>query len=115
MAVEVAGFNVLAQTSGKVPQTEAGMEQVKTGYRSVAEQSISNGMVGSGSWTSPDTFGDPEDFHRNIRERGYYLYSSPVALQSPADRAERKAPLCQLALKLAGAIHSSSLIVNINK
>lgn len=115
MALEVAGFNALAQTNGKVPQTEAGVEVLKTAYRGIAEQAIRNGMVAPGTWTGSDTFGNPEDFHRNIRERGYFLYTAPVAEQSSADRAARKAPVCQLAIKLAGAIHSSSLIVNINK
>lgn len=115
MALEVAGFNLLAQTSTKLPQTEAGMDLLKGSYRNVAERAVSNGMAAAGSWTSPDTFGDPEDFHRCIRERGYFIYSSPVALQASADREARNAPVVQIATKMAGAVHHSDVIVNINK
>lgn len=114
-AVEVAGFNMLRTTSTKLPQTEAGMNQLKDAYRRVCEQALSNRFIAPGEWTSPDTFGDPEAFKRNIRERGYYIYSSPVASQSAADRADRKAPLVQIAIKYAGAIHTSSVIIYVNQ
>jgi len=115
MALEIAGFNILAQTSTKLPQTEAGMDLLKGGYRQVCEQSIQNGMIAAGTWTSADTFGDPEDFRRNILERGYRIYSSPVAQQSSVDRDARNAPVVQIAVKMAGAVHHSDVIVNINK
>ena len=113
--MEVAGFNVLAQTQTKLPQTEAGMDVLKGGYRTVCTQSVVNGMVAPGSWTSPDTFGNPEDFKRNIEEQGYFIYSQPISQQSSVDREARKAPVIQIALKLAGAVHSSDVIVNINR
>ncbi len=113
-ALEVAGFNYLAQTSNKIPQSEAGVSGLKGAYRQVLEQALTNLYAAAGTWTSPDTFGDLADFHRNIVERGYYIYSLPVSLQSPTDRAARKAPLISIALKQAGAIHSSSVIVFIN-
>ena len=115
MALEVAGFNALAKTSTKLPQTESGMDLLKGAYRRVCEQALANGMVGAGSWTGTDTFGDPEDFNRCIIERGYRIYSIAIAQQSPVDRAARKAPLVQIAAKFAGAIHHSDVIVNINK
>lgn len=114
-ALEVAGFNYLAQTSSKIPQSEAGVGGLKGAYRKVLEQAITNQYLAPGSWTSPDTFGVLEDFHRNIQDRGYYIYSLPVSLQSSADREDRKAPLIQIAAKSAGAIHSSNVIVYINK
>lgn len=113
-ALEVAGFNYLAQSSNKIPQTEDGVDGLKGAYRSVLEQALRNLYCAPGSWNSPDTFGDLEDFHRNIGERGYYIYSLPVNLQSQVDRAARQAPLIQIAAKQAGAIHSSSVIVYIN-
>ena len=113
-ALEVAGFNYLATTSSKIPQSEAGVSGLKSAYRKVLEQGINNQYIGAGAWTSPDTFGDLADFHRNIIERGYYIYSLPVSLQNTADRVARKAPLISMAVKEAGAIHSSSVIININ-
>jgi hypothetical protein len=114
-AIEVAGFNLLGQVSTKIPQTEAGMNQLKDAYRSVCDQAVSNGFVAPGTWNSGDVFGDPEDFRRNIQERGYYIYSSPVSSQSSADRALRKSPLVEIALKYSGAIHSSDVLIFVNQ
>lgn len=113
-ALKIAGFNYLAGTSNKIPQTEDGMNLLKSAYRQVCEQAVNNAYVAPGSWTSPDTFGVQEDFLANIAQRGYYIYSQPVSQQSVADRAARKAPLIQIAIKEAGAIHSSSVVINVN-
>jgi len=113
-ALEVAGFNYLRTSGTKIPQTESGMDGLKAAYRRVCMQSVTNGFVARGTWTGSDTFGDPETFNRNIGDLGYYVYSLPVALQSAADRADRIAPVIQIAVKYAGAIHSSDVIVNIN-
>lgn len=113
-ALQVAGFNYLAGTNTKIPQTEPAMDGLKDAYRRVCAQAVANGVSAPGSWTSPDTFGPSGNLLRNISQIGYYVYSLPVAQQSSADRDARKAPLVQIALKLAGAIHSSNVIVNVN-
>jgi hypothetical protein len=114
-ALEVGGFNQLAQTSTKIPQTEAGMDILKGAYRRVCEQAVKNGFIAPGTWTASDRFGNPEDFDRNILERGYYIYSAPVSEQLPEDREARESPLIQIAVKTAGAIHTSSVIIAVNK
>lgn len=114
-ALEVAGFNFLRTAGTKIPQTEQGMDGLKGAYRRVCSQAVSNGFIAPGEWTGADTFGSPEDFKRNITDFGFYIYSSPVATQSVADRAARIAPTVQIALKYSGAIHSTNVIVNINK
>lgn len=113
-ALQVAGFNALAQSATKLAQTEDGVSILKGAYRQVCEQALTNQYAAPGEWTSSTTFGRQADFLRNIQERGYYIYSAPVALQSPTDRAARKAPLIQIALKEAGAIHSSDVIIFVN-
>lgn len=113
-ALQIAGFNYLAQSSTKVPQTEAGMYGLKGAYRNVCEQAITNQYGAPGTWNSSTTFGNQSDFLDNISQRGYYIYSTPVSQQSQADREDRVAPLIQIAFKEAGAIHSSSVIVVIN-
>lgn len=112
--LEVAGFNALAQTSTKIPQTEPGVTSLKAAYRSVCEQALNNGYIAPGEWNSPETFGNLEDFYQNVRQRGYYIYSAPVAKQTKADREARKAPLIQIAIKEAGAIQQSSVVVFVN-
>ena len=114
LSLQVAGFNFLAQSSTKVPQTENGISALKSAYRAVCEQAVTNQYCAPGAWNSPTTFGNQSDFLANISQRGYYIYSIPVAQQSAVDRADRKAPLIQLALKEAGAVHSSNVIVNVN-
>lgn len=114
-ALEIAGFNLLAQTSTKLPQTEQGVDLLKSSYRQVCEQGVTNQFLAAGKWNSPVTFGNQADLFDNVAQRGYYIYSQPVAQQSPTDRAARKAPLIQIAIKYAGAIHSSTVIVNVNK
>lgn len=114
-ALKISGFNALAQVSTKIPQTEAGMSILKGVYRRVCEQSVNNGYVAPGEWTSPEWFGHQEDFINNISERGYYIYSQPVNKQSVAEREARQAPLVQIAIKQAGAVHKANVIVNINR
>lgn len=114
-ALEVAGFNYLRQTNTKIPQTESGMTGLKNAYAQVCEQGIRNGIAAAGTWNSIVPFGDPEDFKRNIEEKGYYIYSIPVALQSQTDREARKAPVVQIALKFSGALHHSDVIVTVER
>lgn len=113
-ALQISGFNYLAQTSTKIPQTENGMDGLKGAYRQVCEQGVTNQFLAPGTWTNPVTFGNQADLLQNVDQRGYYIYSVPVSQQSPASRAARQAPLVQIAAKYAGAIHSSTVIVNVN-
>ena len=114
--LEVQGFNYLRKTNTKIPQTEVGMTGLKQAYEQSLIQGVRNGYIGTGVGWGDDVaipFGNPEDFRRNILEKGYYIYSLPISQQPSADREERKAPLIQIAVKAAGAIHSSNVIVNI--
>lgn len=113
-AIQIAGFNVLAETGTKIPQTEQGVGSLKGAYRQVCEQGVTNQYLAPGAWNSPDFFGNQSDLIQNVAQRGYYIYSSPVALQSPVSRADREAPLIQIAVKEAGAIDSSTVIISVN-
>ena len=115
MLLASEGFNYLAGSNTKIPQTEEGIAGLKDAYTQTAVQGVRNGVLAPGAWTSSDTFGDPVSLRKNVQDLGYYRYSTPVALQSSADRAARKAPLIQFALKFAGAVHSSSVLVEINE
>ncbi len=91
------------------------MTGLKNAYAQVCEQAIRNGVVAAGKWNGTVPFGDSEDFVRNIAERGYYIYSIPVAQQDQTEREARKAPLIQIALKFSGAFHFSDVIVTIQR
>ena len=114
IALQTVGFNYLKQTNYKIPQTEPGITGLKGAYGKVCQQAVLSGYVAPGTWNSSTTFGDPTDLIRNIADSGYYIYSLPVSDQSTADRTARKAPLVSIAIKAAGAVHSSDIIVNIN-
>lgn len=113
--INVAGFNVLAQTNTKIPQTENGMDIIKGGYRQVCEQYVTNQYLAPGTWNSSTFFGNVNDLINNIANRGYYIFSSPISQQSAVDRTARKAPLVQIAIKLAGGVQSGTVIVNVNQ
>lgn len=113
-ALQVAGFNYLRLTNSKIPQTESGIEGLKNAYRGICAQAITNGFSAPGTWTSSDTFGDPASLIRCIADQGFYVFSTPLSLQSTADRIARLAPLIQIAIKTAGAVHKSNVIVNVN-
>ncbi len=113
-ALETAGFNYLRQTNTKVPQTEPGMQGLKSAYGVVLNRFVRNGCIAPGSWTSSERFGDPVIFDQNVLDSGFYIYSEPIVLQNAAEREDREAPLVQIAVKRAGAIHSSDVIVLVN-
>jgi len=90
------------------------MDGLKGAYRNVCQQAVANAYSAPGEWNSSTTFGNQADFLANIQQVGYYIYSVPISQQSQADREDRKAPIISIALKEAGAIHSSTVLVFIN-
>ena len=114
-ALQAGGYNFLAQTNTKIPQTEVGMSGLKGSYLSVLAQGVNNGFIAPGAWTGAAPFGNSADLIRNIAQTGYYIYSLPVAQQSESARSNRQAPLVQIAVKLAGAIQSSQVIVQVQE
>lgn len=114
-ALQVAGVNALATTGTKLPQTEPGMAVLKGAYIQVLQTAINNGFIAPGTWNSPELFGSPLDLKRNILNIGYYIWSQPVNQQTQAAREARQAPIVRIAAKYAGAIHSSHVLVSVNK
>ena len=114
--LQVQGFNFLLPINFKIPQTETGMAGLKDAYRRVCEQAVTVGVLAPGFWNSAVPSGFPQSlFRQNIENIGYFVSSQPVAVQSQSDREERKAPLVQIAAKLAGAIHSSDVLVQLEQ
>ena len=112
-ALQVATFNTLGTTSTKIPQTETGMNTIKSSVAQVLNQAVANGFLAPGTWTGA-LFGNPASLATNIQQFGYYVYSQPVSQQIQSDRAKRIAPLVQIAIKYAGAIQSVNGIIYIN-
>ena len=110
-AIQRNVFNLLATTRTKVPQTEVGMNMITNAIKEICNQAITNGYIAPGTWNSSDTFGNLEDFHRNIEEVGYYIYHQPITEQTQNEREQRKAPLFQIAAKESGAVHSANILI----
>jgi len=109
--LQIAGFNYLAQTNTKIPQTEQGMSGLKGALRKICDAFVRNGVFAPGEWTESTTFGNPDDHRRNIAGIGYYIWSESLASQSDVDRGNRVAPPIYIAGKDSGAIHSSNVLV----
>jgi Protein of unknown function (DUF3383) len=94
----------------KVPQTDAGMNVLVGAATGACQDAVNNGYVAGGQW---NTGGFGTLVQGAYLKTGYYVYAPPVASQSQAIRQTRAAPVIQVAAKLAGAIHSASVILNI--
>jgi hypothetical protein len=76
------------------------------------KQGTTNGLIAPGVWNS-DGFGQLRE--GDYLEDGYYIYSQPIVDQDQSEREQRKAPPIQAAVKLAGAIHSVDVAVDVNR
>ena len=114
-ALQVAVFNALATSSTKIPQTEGGMQVLKSAIATVLQQAVTAGVLAPGAWNSSQLFGNPADLVANVLQVGWYMYSQPINQQSQTARVARQAPLIQVAAKLAGAINTSNVIVYVNQ
>jgi hypothetical protein len=111
-AVQTDVYNLLYTSPTKIPQTDAGINVITTRIAKTLEQAVVNGLVAPGVWDAPG-FGALSQ--GDTLETGYYVYAPPVATQSQADREARKAPVIQAAIKLAGAVHFTNIIINANR
>jgi hypothetical protein len=105
-------YNLLYTSPTKIPQTDAGTQQFLNVIEAVCIQGVQNGFIAPGQWNSGG-FGvlSQGDF----LVKGYYVWAPKVATQSEADRAARKSVPIQAAIKLAGAVHTLALTVNVNQ
>lgn len=113
-AIQTDLFNLLKQTSTKIPQTTRGVNQLVDQAEKTTRGFVRAAVFAPGTWTSPDTFGNIDTFNRNIEENGFYFLAGRLSDQPQADRQARKSPVLQGAVKNAGAIHSVDVIINFN-
>lgn len=111
-AVQNACYNLMFQSPTKIPQTDDGMNQFVNVINQTMDQAVNNGLVGPGTW-SADGFGQLA--RGDFLKTGYYVFANSLALQSQADREQRKAPPIQIAAKLAGAIQELDVVINVNR
>jgi len=113
--LQIDMYNLLKQTSTKIPQTTRGVNQLIDQAEKTTIQFVRAGVFAPGTWSSPDTFGDLDTFRRGISNNGFYWLAGSLAAQAQNSREARQSPVLQGAVKLAGAIHSVDIIVNVNR
>lgn len=111
-ALQNAEYNLLYQSKTKIPQTDSGQNQLISVAAAVCAEAVNNGLVAPGQWNS-DGFGQLE--RGDFLKTGFYIFSTPMALQDQSIRETRTAPPIQIALKLAGAIQELDLLVSVNR
>jgi len=112
VTLQTALYNVLYTSTTKIPQTDAGMNVLTATAESICRQAVINGFVAPGIW-STGGFGLLKQ--GDYLETGFYVYAAPVATQNVSDRAARKSVPIQVALKLAGAVETIAVTVNVNQ
>ncbi len=105
-------YNILYTSLTKIPQTDQGQQILLTAVEAVCSQGVINGLIAPGVWNAGG-FGTLKQ--GDFLNKGFYVYSASYRTQAQADRTERKAMPIQVAAKLAGAIHSVDVLVNVNQ
>lgn len=109
--IQIDLFNLLYQ-SPKVPQTNPGIHMLVNTADGGLSQGVINGLIAPGVWNAPG-FGTLQ--YGNYLANGWYTFANSVDTQDQADREARIAPLIQIAVKLAGAVHFANVVINVNR
>jgi len=105
-------FNFMYTVQTKVPQDDDGTNQLMNNIEASCVQAVNNGLVAPGIWTGAG-FGA---LTTNTQlSKGWYVYAPAIATQSQAAREARQSVPIQVAAKLAGAVHTVDVILNINR
>ena len=111
VTLQTALYNVLYTLGTKAPQTDDGVHLLVAAAEKVCTQFVNNGLFAPGTWNYA---GFGALLQGAYLDKGYYVYAAPVASQSSADRAARKSPTIQIAVLMAGAIHTVALSVQVS-
>ncbi len=105
-------YNFLYTSPTKIPQTDDGNHSVANVISNRLSAYKDNGLLAPGIWQQTG-FGTLAT--GDYLSTGYYVYAPPIALQGQTDRAARKSVTFQVAAKLAGAIHTVDILINVNR
>lgn len=109
--VQLSVCDVLNKAN-KVSQTESGVAEIINAFIPALDKAVNTGFVARGIWNGPSLLTLEQG---DAIEKGYLVLSESVNAQAPADREKRLAPPIYIMLKLAGAIHSVVIQVNVNR
>ena len=102
----------LLVSNPKLPQTNNGMARILATMEKRCQEAVKIGFVAPGQWNGSDVLNlNTGDYLAN----GYLIQYESFESQSQADRDARIAPYSYIALKLAGAIQSVVVQVDVNR
>jgi hypothetical protein len=110
-AIQTDVFNLLYQSTSKIPQTDAGVHLIVTTIENTLAAAVNNGLLAPGIWNAQG-FGSLNE--GDMLSKGFYVFAPLIATQSQTIRETRTAPTIQVAAKGAGAIHFANIIINFN-
>jgi hypothetical protein len=103
-------FNILL-VQPKVAQTDSGMQLLAAGAAAACQQAVNNATAAPGLWTGP-TFG--QQLTNTAMPKGFYIYVPPISSQTQGARAARQAVPFTIGVKLAGAVNTASVLIDVN-
>lgn len=112
VALQTALYNLLYTSTTKIPQTDAGNHLLVVTAESICSQAVINGLLAPGVWSSAG-FGILAQ--GDFLPKGFYVYAPPIASQAQAAREARQSVAIQIAAKLAGAVHTVDITLNVNR
>lgn len=108
----------LMKSRNKIPHTEGGMNDIKLALKPCLERMRQTGFIAPGLWNGPDIW-LADDYlglaTGDMLPEGFMILSEPVSRQSQADRDARMAPPIYTPIKLAGAIHTVLVQIDVNR
>lgn len=109
--VQTQVYNLLLLIPTKIPQTDAGNHLILTTIENVCIEAVVNGLIAPGQWNSQG-FGTLNQ--GDFLKKGYYVFAPPIATQTQSARSARMSVPFQIAVKMAGAIHTVDCLVLVN-
>lgn len=112
LTIQTAVYNKLYTSTTKIPQTDAGTNQIVNTIEAVCATGEVNDLLGPGTWNAGG-FGSLNT--GDFMPTGYYVYAPPVASQPQNLRTTRVSVPIQVAAKLSGAIQQVDILINVNQ
>jgi hypothetical protein len=109
-AIQTNVYNLL-YGANKIPQSDPGMHQIATQIEAACQQGVFNGLLAPGVWNAG---GFGQLVQGDYLSKGYYVYAPPIGQQSQSDRTARISVPFKVAAKLAGAVHTVDVLVDVN-
>lgn len=110
--LETALFNLYYTSATKISQLGSGVNRQCAVLEAACEQGVTNTLLGPGRWNG-DSFGVLET--GDYLTKAYYVFANSIDDQPQSEREARKAPVFQIAVKLAGATHFADVLVAVNR